>query len=249
MKTDRQTVSEDRWKETFSAGLKALDKGSLVEAIKQLEVAVDIAGQLGLIEPLIDSLLALADAQRMHRQYDEAEATLKTAVEFSSKLRAKHSVSRAFCLGGLGRFYLEQNKTNDAIYLLENAVRLLRRHRHSAEPEYLTVFLALTSCYLQVQDFDKADKLSRYTYDLSKELVGPNDAATVMAMTMCAASAAALGKQRRADILNCQIRTITQVETKNGVSDKLGIAAAMLRRLRANGIIEKKPIVISFDGE
>ena len=126
---------------------------------------------------------------------------------------------------------------------------MLRHHRTSAEPDFLTVFLALITCYLEQQDFEKADKLSRYTYDLSKALVGPADAATVMAMTMCAASAEALGKQRRADILHCQIRTIMQDQKKKGASDELGIAAAMMRQLNREGVVDTRPIVFDFGGE
>lgn len=249
MKTDIQTVSEQRWLETFSAGIAALDAGDLKAAKKELEVAVDIAGQLGMTEPLTNSLLALGDAQRMSGQYKEAEVTLRRAIDFSFNHPEKNRIPYAFCLGGLGRLYIEQSRTDEAIHFLEMAVSMLRHHRASAEPEYLTVFLALITCYLESQEFEKADKLSRYTYDLSKALVGPADAATVMAMTMCAASAAALGKQRRADILNCQIRTIMREQEKKGASDELGIAAAMLRQLNANGAVDTRPIVFSFGGE
>lgn len=249
MKIDIRPVSEQRWLETFSAGIAALDAGNLKNAKKNLEVAVDIAGQLGMTEPLTNSLLALGDAQRMSGQYHEAEATLRRAVDFSFKHPGKNRIPYAFSLGGLGRLYIEQNRTHEAIQFLEMAVSMLRHHRASAEPEYLTVYLALITCYLETREFEKADKLSRHTYDLSKTLVGPADAATVMAMTMCAASAAALGKQRRADILNCQIRTIMREQKKKGASDELGIAAAMLRQLNANGAVDTRPIVFSFGGE
>lgn len=249
MKTNTQLVSEQRWLETFSAGIAALEAGQLKNARQNLEVAADIAGQLGLIEPLANSLLALGDAQRMSGQYKEAEVTLKRALDFSSKYPGKNRIPYAFSLGGLGRLFIEQNRTDEAIHFLEKAAGMLRRQRASAEPEYLTVFLALITCYLETQEFEKADKLSRYTYDLSKALVGPADAATVMAMTMCAASAAALGKQRRADILNCQIRTIMQNQKRKEASDELGIAAAMLRQLNASGAVDTRPVVFNFGGE
>lgn len=249
MKLDTQPVSEQMWLDTFSSGIAALDAANLKSAKRDLELAVDIAGQLGMSEPLTNSLLALGDAQRMSGQYQEAEATLRRAIDFSFKHPGKNRIPYAFSLGGLGRLYIEQNRTDEAIHFLEMAVSLLRHHRASAEPEYLTVFLALITCYLETQEFEKADKLSRYAYDLSKALVGPADAATVMAMTMCAASAAALGKQRRADILNCQIRTIMQDQKRRGASDELGIAAAMLRQLNANGAVDTRPIVFSFGGE
>ncbi len=247
MKSDTQTFNEQRWQETFTAGLAALDSGNLNVAKKELAVAIDIAEQLGMPDSLTNSLLALGDAQRMSGQYKEAEVTLRRAIHFSFKHPQTNHIPYAFSLGGLGRLYFEQNRTEQAIHYLEMAASMLRHHRQSAEPEYLTVFLALIACYMETQEFEKADKLSRYTYDLSKILVGPADAATVMAMTMCAASAAALGKQRRADILNCQIRTI--MREKKGASDKLGMAAAMLRQLNANGAVDTRPVVFSFGGE
>ncbi len=249
MKTDIQAVSEQNWLKTFSAGIAALDAGNLKTAKKELEVAVDIARQLEMTDPLTDSLIALGDAQRMSGLYKEAEVTLRRAIDFSFKHPEKNRIPYAYSLGALGRLFIEQGRTDEAIHFLEMAVSMLRHHRASAEPEYLTVFIALITCYLETQEFEKADKLSRYTYDLSKALVGPADAATVMVMTMCAASAEALGKQRRADILNCQIRTIMQEQEKRGASDELGIAAAMLRQLNANGAVDTRPVVFSFGDE
>lgn len=249
MKTGSQPVSEQAWLETFSAGIAAMDAGNLKRATKDLEIAADLAGQLGLTEPFTNSLLALGDAQRMSGQYEAAEVTLRKAIDFSFKHPSENRVSYAFCLGGLGRLFIEQNRIEEAMHFLEMAVSMLRHHRASAEPEYLSVFLALITCYLEKQEYEKADKLGRYTYDLSKAVVGPADAATVMAMTMCAASAEALGKGRRARILHCQIRTIMQEQKKKGASDQLGIASAMLRQLNNQGVVDTRPVVFSFGGE
>ena len=205
MTIDSETSDEQSWAEIFGAGIAALHGGNFKNATKYLEAAVDIAGRLGLIEPLTDSLLALGDAQRLSGQYQMAEETFRNAIDFSFKHPEGKRIRYAFSLGALGRQYIELERIDQARDLLEMTVSMLRHHRASAEPEFLTVFLALITCYLDQQDFEKADKLSRYTYDLSKVLVGPADAATVMAMTMCAACAEALGKQRRADILHCQI--------------------------------------------
>jgi len=226
-----------------------MDAGNLKRATKDLEVAVDLAGKLGLTEPLTNSLLALGDAQRMSGQYEAAEVTLRKVIDFSFKHPGENRVSYAYCLGGLARLFIERNRMDEAMHFLEMAVSILRHHRAFAEPEYLTVFLALITCHLEKQEYEKADKLSRYTYDLSKALVGPADSATVMAMTMCAASAEALGKERRARILHCQIRTIMQEQKMKGASDQLGIAAAMLRQLDNQGVIDTRPVVFSFGGE
>jgi|688.fasta_scaffold424718_1 tetratricopeptide (TPR) repeat protein len=249
MTTNSQTINEQTWAKTFSAGIAALDAGSFKNATKDLETAVDIAGQLGLTEPLTNSLLALGDAQRLSGQYQKAEKTFQRAIDFSFKHPEGKRIPYAFSLGALGRLYIEQNRIDQARDLLEMAVSMLRHHRASAEPEFLTVFLALITCYLEQQEFEKADKLSRYTYDLSKALVGPADAATLMAMTMCAVSAKALGKQRRADILRCQIRTIMQDRKKKGACDELGIAASMMRQLNREGVVDTRPIVFDFGGE
>lgn len=249
MTTDRQTMNEQTWAETFSTGIAALDVGSFKNATRDLETAVDIAGQLGLIEPLTNSLLALGDAQRLSGQYQKAEETFQRAIDFSFKQPEGKRIPYAFSLGALGRLYIEQDRIDQARDLLEMAVSMLRHHRASAEPEFLTVFLALITCYMEQQEFEKADKLSRYTYDLSKALVGPADAATLMAMTMCAVSAEALGKRRRADILRCQIRTIMQDRKKRGASDELGIAASMLRQLNREGVVDTRPIVLNFGDE
>ncbi len=249
MTTDSQTMNEQTWAKTFSAGIAALDAGNFKNATRDLEAAVNIAGQLGLTEPLTDSLLALGDAQRLSGQYQKAEETLRRAVDFSFKHPAGKRIPYAFSLGALGRLYIEQDRIEQARDLLEMAVSMLRHHRASAEPEFLTVFLALITCQLEQQDFGKADKLSRYTYDLSKALVGPADAATVMAMTMCAVSAEALGNERRASILRCQIRTIMHDRNKKGASDELGIAASMMRQLNREGVVDTRPIVFDFGGE
>jgi tetratricopeptide (TPR) repeat protein len=249
MTTSSQTMNEQTWAKNFSAGIAALDAGRFKKATIDLESAVEIAGQLGLTEPLTNSLLALGDAHRLAGHYQKAEETFRQAVDFSFKHPEGKRISYAFSLGALGRLYIEQDRIDQARDLLEMAVSMLRHHRASAEPEFLTVFLALITCYLEQQEFEKADKLSRYTYDLSKALVGPADAATVMAMTMCAASAKALGKQRRADILHCQIRTIMHDQRKKGASDELGIAASMLRQLNREGVVDTRPIVFDFGGE
>ena len=214
MTSGSQTVNEQAWAETFTAGMAALDAGNLKKATKDLQDAVEIAGQLGFTDSLTNSLLALGDAQRLSRHYEKAEETFARAIEFSFKHPTGQRIPYAFSLGALGRLYIEQNKIEQARDQLEMAASILRRHRASAEPEFLTVFLALITCYLEQNDFEKADKLSRYTYDLSKSLVGDSDAATLMVMSMCAASADGLGKQRRADILRCQIRTMVSDRKK-----------------------------------
>lgn len=249
MKTGGQNVNEEEWAKALNSGLTALDAGNLNKAIRELEIAVDLAGQLGLGEPYTNSLMALGDAQRMAGHYPAAEMTLRRAVEFSFDHPEGNRIPYAYSLGCLGVLYIEQGKISQAVSMLEMAVSMLRHHRASAVPEYLRVFFALITCYLEEQEFEKADKLSRYTYDLSKTLVGPADAATVMAMNMCAASAMGLGKDKRARILQSQIRTIMQEQKRRDTSDELGIAAAMLRQLNNRGVVDTRPIVFSFGEE
>jgi hypothetical protein len=71
----------------------------------------------------------------------------------------------------------------------------------------------------------------------------------MLEMAVCAASAEGQGKHRRARILHCQISSIMQNQKKKGASDELGIAAAMLRQLNTQGVVDTRPVVFSFGGE
>ncbi len=102
------------------------------------------------------------------------------------------------------------------------------------------VFFALIICYLQVDEDRKADKLSRYTHDLSKLLLGPNDAASVVALAFCAGCAERLGSLRRAKILHYQLQLIMQNQKASITSDELGIIGA-IDALREDGFIGSVP--------
>jgi tetratricopeptide (TPR) repeat protein len=244
MKNHTHPVAEPKWLEHFTAGLAALDANNLTVAKKKLGEAAELAVKLNELEPLIKSLLALSDAQRFSGQLKDAEDSLKRSIEFARNHPDNHPIIVAICHGGLGQLYVAQYKVDEAIVQLELAVKTLRKHRHLLDPESLPIFIALTSCYLDTQEYERADKLARYTHDLSVALVGPNDATTLMVMNMCASAAVALGKPGRADILKNQIRTTMQ--NRGHRSDELGIGAALLDSLRANGVIDTRPVVLDF---
>ncbi len=245
----KETAPDLSWFLKFSAGIEALEAMQFDKAEQELKAAVKIAEELRIGEFYINSLSALGDCQRMAGKYKEAEATISEVISFAQDY-AKHDKSHlALGLGAMGQLFLEQHKTEQAVAYLERSVAVLRRMRQSLQPECLTVFFGLITCYIDNGELDKADKLSRYTLDLSKELLGTADSATLMAMTLCAAVATLSGKQTRADILNCQIRTLVRGEGGVQVSDTLGLMESLLRQLEQSGSVMTKPISICFGDE
>lgn len=242
MTNETQSTCMENWLASYFEGIAALNSGAYKKAVYEFESAVEIARNLELADPLTDTLVLLGDALRLLGQFEEAERTLWRAIDYSFVHWDVNRVPYGFSLGALGRLYMDQDRYEKAIWSLEWASSMLRHHRASAEPEYLSVFFALIICYLQMDEDRKADKLSRYTYDLGKLLVGPNDAASVVALAMCSGCAERLGNLRRAKILHYQLLLIMQDQKASITSDELGIVS-VLDALRADGFIGPIPAV------
>ncbi|CAN5480637.1 hypothetical protein BH11CYA1_BH11CYA1_42820 [soil metagenome] len=249
MTIERRAQATRTWSDAIKAGLTALESGNLSKAVKDLEGALELAGAIGTAEPIAESLLALADAYWMSGDDKKANDTFTRALDFSSEYIGPNSTFYAFSHAGKGRLLIHEGDYQQARFFLESAYKILRRNRSYREPDLIPVYLSLCTCYLELQEFENADKVSRYCYDLSKTLLGPTDAATVMAMTMCLVAARGLNKQSRVGILNCQIRTLIQGQDKNKVSDHFGIAPAMLRQLNREQIFDTRTVVFSSGGK
>ncbi len=197
-------AEEYKWAENFGAGIAALEKGNFAKAARSLETACAIAEKLELTEPLSNSLIALGDAYRLAEQYDKAAEQLKKAVAFSEKF-LEDKTQYAFANAALGRLYIELDKTLEAKNAFEQAIPIFKRQRDEAEPESISAFIGLITCYLQLSDFEKGEKLAEYAADLSKKLLGPDDSTTSMVMNLWAVCAEARGKDKKAAQIRARI--------------------------------------------
>lgn len=197
-------AEEYKWAENFGAGIASLEKGNFAKAARSLETACAIAEKLELTEPLSNSLIALGDAYRLAEQYDKAEQTFKKAVAFSDKF-LEDKTQYAFANAALGRLYIELDKTLEAKNAFEQAIPIFKRQRDEAEPESISAFIGLITCYLQLNDFEKGEKLAEYAADLSKKLLGPDDSTTSMVMNLWAVCAEARGKDKKAAEIRSRI--------------------------------------------
>ncbi|MDQ5935594.1 MAG: hypothetical protein QG574_2900 [Cyanobacteriota bacterium erpe_2018_sw_21hr_WHONDRS-SW48-000092_B_bin.40] len=197
-------AEEYKWAENFGAGIASLEKGNFAKAARSLETACAIAEKLELTEPLSNSLIALGDAYRLAEQYDKAEQTFKKAVAFSDKF-LEDKTQYAFANAALGRLYIELDKTLEAKNAFEQAIPIFKRQRDEAEPESISAFIGLITCYLQLSDFEKGEKLAEYAADLSKKLLGLDDSTTSMVMNLWAVCAEARGKDKKAAQIRARI--------------------------------------------
>ena len=197
-------AEEYKWAENFGAGIASLEKGNFAKAARSLETACAIAEKLELTEPLSNSLIALGDAYRLAEQYDKAERTFKKAVAFSDKF-LEDKTQYAFANAALGRLYIELDKTLEAKGAFELAIPIFKRQRDEAEPESISAFIGLITCYLQLSDFEKGEKLAEYAADLSKKLLGADDSTTSMVLNLWAVCAEAMGKDKKAAQIRARI--------------------------------------------
>ncbi len=197
-------AEEYKWAENFGAGIASLEKGNFAKAARSLETACAIAEKLELTEPLSNSLIALGDAYRLAEQYDKAELTFKKAVAFSDKF-LEDKTQCAFANAALGRLYIELDKTLEAKSAFELAIPIFKRQRDEAEPESISAFIGLITCYLQLSDFEKGEKLAEYAADLSKKLLGADDSTTSMVLNLWAVCAEAMGKDKKAAQIRARI--------------------------------------------
>lgn len=197
-------AEEYKWSENFGAGIASLEKGNFAKAARSLETACAIAEKLELTEPLSNSLIALGDAYRLAEQYDKAAEQLKKAVAFSEKY-LDDKIQYAFANVALGRLYIELDNTIEAKNAFEQAIPIFKRQRDEAEPESISAFIGLITCYLQLNDFEKGEKLAEYAADLSKKLLGTDDSTTSMVMNLWAVCAEARGKDKKAAEIRSRI--------------------------------------------
>lgn len=197
-------AEEYKWAESFGAGIASLEKGNFAKAARSLETACAIAEKLQLTEPLSNSLIALGDAYRLAEQYDKAELTFKKAVAFADKF-LEDKTQYAFANAALGRLYIELDKTLEAKGAFELTIPIFKRQRDEAEPESISAFIGLITCYLQLSDFEKGEKLAEYAADLSKKLLGADDSTTSMVLNLWAVCAEAMGKDKKAAQIRARI--------------------------------------------
>lgn len=211
--TGDNRADEYKWAENFGAGISSLEKGNFAKAARSLEAAAAIAEKIELTEPLSNTLIALGDAYRLAEQYEKAEQTFKKAVTFSEKF-LDDKTQYAFSNAALGRLYIELDKTIEAKNAFEQAIPIFKRQRSEAEPESISAFIGLITCYLQLSDFEQGEKLAEYAADLSRGLLGPADSNTVMVMNLWAVCAEARGKDKKAAEIRARIDSPDAVSAK-----------------------------------
>ena len=108
----------------------------------------------------------------------------------------------------------ELDKTIEAKNAFEQAIPIFKRQRSEAEPESISAFIGLITCYLQLSDFEQGEKLAEYAADLSRGLLGPADSNTVMVMNLWAVCAEARGKDKKAAEIRARIDSPDAVSSK-----------------------------------
>lgn len=240
---DESMMGEWLWLQCFMAGVSAMENGDAANAVRELEGAVKHATDLQFREQVVRTLLALGDAHRMLGQLAEAKSAFQQAVDHSSRL-TELRVPYAFSLGAIGKLYLEQDLPAEALPYLQKCVDVLRRNRAVADPEFFMLFAALIICYMELNEFDKAEKLSKYALDFANEVIGPDDLAVVMALHYCALCADAIGKPRRGQILRTRIRMHMDRVDQHGASDALGVGESLKE---IGGPLHQKMVVFEFE--
>ena len=211
--TSDNRAEEYKWAENFGAGVASLEKGNFAKAARSLETAVAIAEKLELTEPLSNTLIVLGDAYRLAQQYDRAEQTFKKAVAFSDKF-LEDKTQFAFSNAALGRLYIELDKTIESKDAFELAIPIFKRQRSEAEPESISAFVGLITCYLQLNDFERGEKLAEYAADLSIELLGPAASETIVVLNLWAVCAEAQGKKKKVAEIRARLDAPDSVPAK-----------------------------------
>lgn len=234
MRTDNEPLCEIDWNEKFSSGADACEAGDFKLASERYLEAVDIAIQLGFNDLWTESVLALAKAQRISGKTIESEQTLWRAIHQTQMGSKNDRVSYAQFLGTLGQFYHIDGRVVEASEFLEMAFNIFRNLHHSSfNYTDLDYFIPLIFCYAKQEQFHKAEKLCKYTYELCKKLVGPFDLATILVLALWSDSADALGKPGEGSKLRSRYQAIF-MDRPDKISDYLGYES-----LIQNGFLEE----------
>ena len=212
------------WEKKYTQGVKALASGAYDEATACLKQAVDIAGRLGEEEPLLHSFLSLGDVFKFAKDYASAKKSYSQVIsraENNSDFREVSIIAR----GCLGMLYMAQHDVDKALVELEKAVDLIKRQRHLRSAEFAPIIMGLAGVYMEMEQFESADKVCTYAYEYSTEVLGPSDTCTIAAMNLCALCADILGRPKRATALRGQMsKRIKHLDET--ATDELGIISA-----------------------
>jgi tetratricopeptide (TPR) repeat protein len=212
------------WEKKYTQGVNALAARALDEAIDSLKAAVDIAGRLGEEEPLMHSFLSLGDALKFSGDFPAAKKSYSEVISRAgnkSDLREVSIIAR----GCLGMLYMAEGEPVKARLELEKAVDLIRRQRHLRSPEFAPIILGLAGVYLELDEFECADKICNYAYEYSNEVLGAESTCTLAAMNLRALCAEFLGQPKRAKERRAQMNERTEHYDENG-TDESGLRNA-----------------------
>ncbi len=229
MDVDPELSNEHEWQIHFDAGNAAVKSGDFVAAVTSFAIAREIATRLELIDESFKSLVALGRAQMRSGQLQLAEETAMRSIGLASKNYREKPLPNAFAKSLLGELFLEEGRVAEAEPILSLAVAEFKQPGVRSSPEFVPVVLSLAACYLHLENFELADKWSRYAFALCKRFAAPTDAATLMATEFCAIAAEGVGQGLRAAILRSRINTPMYRGGKIGTSNELNANVSLMK--------------------
>lgn len=223
MKIESIKSTSPQWLEHYRSGMLAMNRGNFKKAKDQLHAAAEISLNAESTEIVAYSFMALSEAYRATNQFDQATSILleATRVSFADK---DSPIIHAFCLCALGSNLMDEDQMSEGTYILQKGVNKLRRFRREAEPRFIMAFIILITSYLIQETFGKADDLCRYSYNVSKDVLGPTDKATLIILILGAACAEAFNNEKRKTKLINQVTTLMKTHPADQITDALGLS-------------------------
>jgi tetratricopeptide (TPR) repeat protein len=134
------------WQTLYDAGSKACDEGHYQEALPSLTKALSLAEPAG-GEHLADTLNALADCHYALDHYAQAEALHRRALQITAKLSGTASYDYAGLLNALGLDLFKQDKNEESVKVLKEALLIYEKDRTGNSDELLDIYNTLGRAY------------------------------------------------------------------------------------------------------
>lgn len=168
------TAQDRRWLEQNQRGMQAMSRGDYRAAEKALTEAMDTAQALddGAME-LAASLNNLGLIYQQSGRYDEAEVSLRRALELRLKVYGPRHRYFAQSLNSLARLLQDQQKLTEAERLFESALDVYAELFGPGHPLVADTLNNLGSLHRSTQRYQSAERYLKRALEIQQSLFGP----------------------------------------------------------------------------
>lgn len=147
---------------------------------------------------IIQALEALAVAEIEARDFNEAEASIKRAIEVIERNFGLYSQRLADPLALLGELYIGLGRLDDAVEAYRRAQHVAHRADGVYTLDQLDYLEKISSVFIEKRKFAEADRHKNFSFFVSEQNYGPDSPALVPAMMKLGGWLRQVGKTREA---------------------------------------------------